>query len=272
MAEKVMKKDIARSSAAVALVAASLFIAPTQAAADRWEGDPLEDGAGTSNVMMPGASQEHDLESTIILADSDWIRIGRNNYHSFEARVTASTFVWNIGGGCATCPGFDRVDAAGAVLTPSVSLAPGASVIRWLDLPGGPNDQFLRMAVPPLQVLGILTGYEVELVDTSYSVPRWNNNATQVTVYLVQNPGPEAVSGNVYFFGPAGNLLHTHPFTVPPRGLEVFNTAGITALANQSGSAIVAHTGAAGTIAGKAVALEPATGFSFDTPFLRNID
>jgi hypothetical protein len=222
--------------------------------------------------MMPGASQLHDLESTIVLADSDWIRIGRNNYHSFEARVTASTFLWNISGGCATCPSFDRVDAAGAVLTPAVPVAPGASVIRWLDLPGGPNDQFLRMAVPPLQVLGILTGYEVELVDTSYAVPRWNNNATQVTVYLVQNPGSVAVSGNVYFFGPAGNLLHTHPFTVPPRGLDVFNTAGITALANQSGSALVAHTGPAGSIAGKAVALEPATGFSFDTPFLRNLD
>jgi hypothetical protein len=272
MAEKTMKNDIARSFAAAAFVAAVVFVSPTPAAADRWEGDLLEDGSGTSNFMMPGSSQQHDLESSVILADSDWIRIGRNNYHSFEARVTASTFLWDVGGGCATCPAFDRVDAAGTVLTPSVSVAAGASVIRWLDTPGGSNDQFLRMSVPPLQILGILTGYDVELVDTSYAVPRWNNNATQVTVYLVQNHGSVAISGNVYFFGPSGNLLHTQPFTVAPRGLEVFNTAGIVALAGQSGSAIVAHTGPAGSIAGKAVALEPATGFSFDTPFLRNLN
>jgi hypothetical protein len=270
MAEAIMKIDLAGSLTAAALVAAALLIAPSRAAADRWEGDLLEDGAGTSNFIMPGASQQHDLESTIVLADSDWIRIGRNNYHSFEARVTASTFALNIGGTCATCPGFDRVDAAGTVLTPSASAAVGAGVIRWIDTPGGSPDQFLRIGVPPLQVLGVLSGYEVELVDTSYAVPRWNNTATQVTVYLIQNHGTASVTGNVYFFGSTGTLLHTQPFTIPAHGIEVFNTAGIPALAGQSGAAIVAHGGAAGTLAGKAVALEPGTGFTFDTPFVRN--
>lgn len=264
-----MKNDLVSSFTAAAFVAA-LFVSPTRAAADRWEGDLQEDGAGTSNFMMPGDTQEHDLESTIVLADSDWIRIPRNNYHSFEARVTETTFALNINGTCATCPGFDRVDAAGTVLTPSVGAAVGAGVIRWMDTPGGSADQFLRISVPPLQILGILSGYQVELVDTSYAVPRWNNTATQVTVYLIQNHGAASVTGNVYFFGPTGTLLHTQPFTVPARGIEVFNTASIPALANQSGSAIVAHSGAAGTLAGKAVALEPGTGFTFDTPFVRN--
>jgi hypothetical protein len=265
-----MKNDLAGSLAASAFVAATLFVSPAPAAADRWEGDLLEDGSGTSNFLMPGDTQEHDLESTIILADNDWIRIGRNNYHSYEARVTETTFALNINGACAICPAFDRVDAAGTVLTPSVGAAAGAGVIRWIDAPGGSADQFLRISVPPLQILGILSGYQVELTDTSYAVPRWNNTSTQVTVYLIQNHGSAAVTGNVYFFGPTGTLLHTQPFTIAAHGIEVFNTAGIPALAGQSGAAIVAHTGAAGTLAGKAVALEPGTGFTFDTPFVRN--
>ena len=36
----------------------------------------------------------------------------------------------------------------------------------------------------------------------------------------------------------------------------------------QSGSATVSHDGGYGDVMGKAVALEPATGFAFDTPLM----
>lgn len=253
-----------------AVLAAALFLVPGGAVAlDRWEGDLLEDSAATANFIVPGAKQVHDLEGLAILTDADWIRIPRSNFHSFEARVTASTFLWNVGASCASCPSLDRVDATASVLTPGTSGGAGAVVARWIDTPGGSNDQFLRVLAPTGIGLGSLAGYEVELVQTSLAVPRWNNNATQVTVYLVQNHGTAAVSGNMYFFDANGTLLHTQPFTIPGHGVEVFNTATIPALNGQSGAAIVAHTGAAGTIAGKGVALEPGTGFTFDTPFIR---
>ena len=52
---------------------------------------------------------------------------------------------------------------------------------------------------------------------------------------------------------------------VPPRGLQVLPVASIGELAGLSGSAAVAHLGGYAALTGKAVALEPATGFTFDT-------
>ena len=77
-----------------------------------------------------------------------------------------------------------------------------------------------------------------------------------------------SVTGDIHFYNPAGTLLATHPFTIPKHGMFVVNTGTIGALAGLSGHAQVAHTAGYGGLAGKAVALEPATGFSFDTPFV----
>jgi hypothetical protein len=59
--------------------------------------------------------------------------------------------------------------------------------------------------------------------------------------------------------------VHTEPLGVSANALQIFNTASIPALAGISGHALVAHDGGYGALAGKAVALEAATGFSFDT-------
>ena len=52
----------------------------------------------------------------------------------------------------------------------------------------------------------------------------------------------------------------------PARALNVFNVASLPALAGQSGHIVVSHDGPHGGLNIKAIALEPATGFSFDTP------
>jgi hypothetical protein len=51
-----------------------------------------------------------------------------------------------------------------------------------------------------------------------------------------------------------------------PRALNVFNVATFPALAGQSGHITVVHDGTYGALNLKSVALEPSTGFSFDTP------
>ena len=53
---------------------------------------------------------------------------------------------------------------------------------------------------------------------------------------------------------------------MPIQGNVVLNTSTIGALQNVSGTAVLSHDAPYGTLAGKAVALEPATGFTFDTP------
>ena len=46
----------------------------------------------------------------------------------------------------------------------------------------------------------------------------------------------------------------------------MIGTGSIAALQGTSGAITVGHTGPYGSLVGKAVALEPSTGFSFDTP------
>jgi hypothetical protein len=46
----------------------------------------------------------------------------------------------------------------------------------------------------------------------------------------------------------------------------VTDTGSVTVLAGRSGSITLTHDGPYGALAGKAVAVEPATGASFDSP------
>jgi hypothetical protein len=108
--------------------------------------------------------------------------------------------------------------------------------------------------------------YRLRAYETTGSIPRFNNSSTQVTVLLLQNPTADAIEAGVDFWDAAGVRRATHAATVPAHGLLVLNTATLPALAGTSGSITVTHDGGYGTLAGKAVALEPATGFSFDSP------
>ena len=51
----------------------------------------------------------------------------------------------------------------------------------------------------------------------------------------------------------------------------MLNTSGLAFASGTSGSIIVAHTCGYGGLAGKAVALEPSTGFTFDTALIPRI-
>jgi hypothetical protein len=84
-----------------------------------------------------------------------------------------------------------------------------------------------------------------------------------VTLMLVQNGSKEAVTATARFWDPVGALLASQDFTMPAKGTFVLNTSLVAA--GKSGSITVDHDGAYGSLSGKAVAVEPATGFTFDT-------
>jgi hypothetical protein len=56
-----------------------------------------------------------------------------------------------------------------------------------------------------------------------------------------------------------------------PKELEVLITANVPGANGVGGSVTIAHDARYGDLAGKTVALEPATGFSFDSPMLPRI-
>jgi hypothetical protein len=110
--------------------------------------------------------------------------------------------------------------------------------------------------------------YRVRVYETTYSIPRFNNSGGQVTFLILQNPTGQPISGRLYFWDPAGALLHTHPFSVPARGVFQLTAASVAALQGRAGSITVSNDGRYGTLAGKAVSVEMASGMSFDSPMV----
>lgn len=258
----------------------SFALVSVAAAADRWETTFLnltDDTSSTPNFLRHGTVQlQHDLEGN---PDEDWMAIRVKDAHSYEARVTSDTVYWDPACGSPECPRFDRVSAAGAVLTAGTvtsdgvggfDLGPGQGIVasglsvRWISVADG--KEFVRTRGDAAGPLPAGLTYTVEFFDTTYFVPRWNNNVTQTTVFLVQNTTNATVTGNILLHNAGGTLLHSQALAIPQFGVAVFSTASVGALAGQSGSARIVHTGGFGALAGKAVALEPGTGFSFDTP------
>jgi hypothetical protein len=82
---------------------------------------------------------------------------------------------------------------------------------------------------------------------------------------MIQNATDGSCSLQINFFEASGALLEDASIgdTLGPRGLLVVNTLPFAG--GQSGSVRVAHTCGYGGLSGKAVSIEPLTGFTFDT-------
>ena len=106
--------------------------------------------------------------------------------------------------------------------------------------------------------------YRVRFYETTLAAPRVNNSGAQVTVVILQNASSATVSGALHLRNADGSDAGAQAFQVAPRATFVFNSS--TSFPAFSGSLTVAHDGAYGSLVGKAVALEPSSGFSFDTP------
>jgi hypothetical protein len=261
--------------AALLWTLAMVVAVPGARAHDRWDLGTVADDDGpltNPNEIPHGASQVHDLQATGSPPDEDWFQIRVRDRHSYEARVSGISgffFASTDGPPCVAglCARLDRVDNGGGVLQAAATLEGGsrAVALRWIASASG--GAFVRVT-GPTTALGTSDAYEMEFFDTTYTAPRFNNSATQTTVLIVRNLRAAPVAGNIDFYNPAGTLLHSEPLALSARGTVVLPTAALPGVAGQSGSVTIAHTGGWGALAGKAVAVEPATGFTFDTPLV----
>ena len=238
-------------------------------ATDPWENNG-DDFNVTLNLLRHGDVQfGHDLEGSAATPDRDWYAMSTQARHSYEARV--GSLLWPDECTLPSCPFIARVSAAGAVLTEGVAgnedATQGAAsigrTIRWIE--SAANTDYLLALTSGAADKDV---YDIALYDTTLFVPRWNNTATQTTVLFLQNTTDIPVQGFYYFHDGAGNVLLQGGVNVPQHGLQVISTASFSALAGRSGSAQIAQRGGYGALVGKAVALEPGTGFTFDTPVL----
>jgi hypothetical protein len=165
-----------------------------------------------------------------------------------------------------------RVDCQGTVLQDGAPTGTGTSrALRWQYLlpVATAGEHVLVQSGGCTADCGADDVYRLRFYETTGSLTRINNAGSQVTVVILQNTTASAVQGRVHFWTVSGTAAGSgSAFTLPPRGVTVISTVTLPGLPGFSGSATVTHDGAYGALAGKAVALEPATGFSFDTPLL----
>jgi hypothetical protein len=250
-------------------VVALLAAAPARAV-DPWEGGPLgDDSAGSINALGHGSVQTHDLDQAGGANDVDWMVVPTLLRHSYEARLSDANQEYDWGA-CPTCAQFERVSSAGGILTDDVSTVNEGGVeayvrsVRWISGNNATNE-YIRVTGDTNLTENASSVYTVRFFDTTYLVPRWNASGGQTTVFVISNVSQSPASGAVWFYNSSGSPITSVSFTLSQNQLTTISTAAVPALAGQSGHAHVVHTAGYGGLSGKAVALEPATGFTFDT-------
>lgn len=257
-----------------ALVVCVAACAAVPAAADVWDVNVDHDNdVGTDNELVHGSIQLHDLGVLASnAADQDWYRFGQAGRSSYEIVIDATSGDISSGRGV----GLDRMAYDGTSVTllqAAQSITPGmdyARSLRWENTEVGTvMNQYARVSSTSCSTdCGPDDIYRVRFYETTFAIPRFNVSATQTTVLLVQNPTSYSVVGRAYFWSATGNLEHTLPFSIEPRSLYSLILSTVPILVGKSGTITLSHTARYGDLVGKTVAVEPGTGFSFDSPMV----
>jgi glucose/arabinose dehydrogenase len=232
----------------------------------------LGDAQGTGTIVDDDATALSLLEvshGTRVHADmaggaSDLYRISQPPLGSWE--VVLDGLSGDV------VPGLLLERLAGDNVTVLQTAAPEGSgsvlSLRWENAVAATvNNQHIRLRSPDCGTgCGPDDVYTLRVYDTSMSGARFNNSGSQVTIVVVQNPGSHPLNGHLHFWSVSGAILDSQTLALGPRGALVLNTSALPALQGQGGSVTLSHDGPYGAVVGKAVALEPATGFSFDSP------
>jgi hypothetical protein len=251
-----------------ALLAGAVAVVPV--GADVWDvGTPNDNTVASQNELLHGSRQTHDLGALPgPAADVDWYRIGQPPYSSWEVTVEG------ISANASFAVILEQVDTNGITVlqtAPSVSSLNFARSLRFQNPTGTAQaNQYVRVRNTTCGTTCTANEiYHLRAYDTTYSVSRFNNTGTQSTVLLVQNTATYDVGGTVYFWRANGTLLASAPLAVSPstkipaKQLLVLHTTALTGA--ESGSITIVNDGRYGDLVGKAVSVETATGFAFDT-------
>jgi glucose/arabinose dehydrogenase len=225
-------------------------------------GTILDDDAGSLSMLE--VSHRTDLSADLSGGTADLYRISQRPLASYEVVLDA------VSGDAVPGLLLERLasDNSTVVQTAGPVGTGSALSLRWENpFSATVNNEHIRVRSPACgSGCGTDDVYRLRVYDTSLSAARFNNAGSQITVLVVQNPSAQAVSGHVHFWSVSGTLLASPSFTLSPHAVLVLNTASLPALQAKGGSLTVSHDGAYGAVTGKTVALEPATGFSFDSP------
>jgi hypothetical protein len=170
--------------------------------------------------------------------------------------------------GGATGPSVQRLDADFSTVLQTASAAGvgNARTLRWMNSTASAEAYYVRVQSAQCSTdCGADDTYRVRSYETTLRIPRFSNVGSQASILVLQNTASSAASGTAFFWTAGGALLGSSPFTLAARATLVLNTTTVPGVAGQGGSITVVHNARYGEIVGKAVALEPSTGFSFDS-------
>jgi hypothetical protein len=219
--------------------------------------------SGSLDELVHGSVETRDLATLPgpVAISQEW-RMRQAPNASYEVVVDGATGDLGPDG-----PALDRLASDGSVVQSAVGVAGGSSrSLRWENPGPAVTDERIRV-----QSRGCILDcdaadtFRIRMLATTLSGSRFNDSATQVTIVLVQNASAEGVAGHLDFWNGSGALLYSQPFGLQAREELVLNTSTVGALSGQAGSLTISHDGRYGALVGKAVAVEPATGFTFDT-------
>jgi hypothetical protein len=168
--------------------------------------------------LAHGSSRWADLAAAGGVADEDFYRIAQQPRASYEIVVDGAS------GDVAPDVRLERLAADNAtVLQSATPVGTGTSVSPALGERAGERRRPARTcacAARPADRCGLDDVYRIRAYDTTYSIPRFNNSATQGTVVVLQNRSSRAVAGHLNFWDASGALLLAQPFALgAPRTL-----------------------------------------------------
>jgi hypothetical protein len=249
----------------IVVLSAAILLAGHVGRADVWDvgSDNDNTAVSTDNELLHGANQVHDLGALAgPVADNDFYIVTVQQRASYEVLVDATTGGLNFG--ASTVRRLDSDAATQLQTSENAGLAVFSRSLRWMHTA---SLTFNFIQVGPAGCGTTCTSneaYRIRMYETTIGVARYNNTGTQTTVLMMQNTGGEAANATVYYWNASGVLVNQASFTINAKALAVISTSASTGAT--SGSITIANTAPYGTLNVKAVALEPATGFSFDSP------
>jgi hypothetical protein len=246
------------------------------ARADVWDVGTDNDNSFTSdNELVSGLDQVHDMAAQQggTVEDEDWYPFHQFCNNSYEILLDGVTGgVGNVNTGS---PALDLIDSDGTTVLYGSLPVSSQGIARRLGVNCVGSDaettRYVRVSHPACGLLCSSTDqYHIHFRDTTALVPRFNNTATQVSILILQSSSPTGGSVSGLAYDSLGAVIGGFGIPLPANAVAVIDlsTTNSGSLAGKSGALKLVNTLPYGTLAGKVVAVEPATGFTFDTPLV----
>ena len=247
------------------------------ARADVWDvGADSDNDSGSDNEMVNGLDQVHDMAAQQggSVEDVDWFPLLYFCNASYEILLDGITGA--LGNANTGSPALDLLNADATTLVASSSPVSSLGIARRIAYSCVSAQDFaytayVRVSHPDCGLGCVNTDqYRIHFRDTTALVPRFNNSATQVSVLVLQNSASTTVNVALLAYDATGSVIASISISLDPHQVTAVNLAAAQGgvLAGRSGGLKIVNDAPYGALAGKVVSVEPATGFTFDTPLV----